>query len=146
MANANVNSDEELSNELAEGLSEILNITEFKVLKSSKKKDAVLHAGYYYNFKRKNKHSTVFKCRFVVDKAKKLECSGTFTLDRDKLDDDKYLNTFVTHCHHSSCEAMEPIQEDIMDALAQVDVEILRQPTHSVKNIYDSNIYIYSLV
>ena len=38
MANANVNSDEELSNELAEGLSEILNITELKVLKSSKKK------------------------------------------------------------------------------------------------------------
>ena len=33
MANANVNSDEELSNELVEGLSEILNITEFKVLK-----------------------------------------------------------------------------------------------------------------
>ena len=68
------NNDQELAEELQN-----LNINKFKLLKSSKKKDAILYAGHYYNFKRKNKNSTSFKCRTIVDKEKKLECTGTFT-------------------------------------------------------------------
>ena len=54
---------------------EDLALDEFKIIKTSKGKDAVLHDGYYYNHYRDNKSSTVFRCRHLVDEAKKKECN-----------------------------------------------------------------------
>ena len=50
------------------GLTEVLNDLsqqQFKILKTSKGKDAILHDDFYYNHMRDNKKSKVFKCRHV---------------------------------------------------------------------------------
>ena len=53
-------------------------------IKSSKAKDAVIHKGYYYNFKRENKRekSSVYKCTesFKDIDGKTKECSGSLKI------------------------------------------------------------------
>ena len=62
---------------LADFLEDLV-LDEFKIVKTSKGKGAVLHDGYYYNHYRDYKSSTVFRCRHIVDEGKKKECNSTF--------------------------------------------------------------------
>jgi hypothetical protein len=117
-----------LIEELTDGLETDLQLSEYKVMKTSKGKDAILHDGYYYNQFRVNKSSVVFKCRCVVDEIKKKECTGTFTLHSDGK-----FKLGKGHQH----DPMETIQTDIMLALAEVDKIIISNPTTSIKNVYD---------
>jgi hypothetical protein len=123
MAEASVNED--LSS-LTEEIDE-LEIEDYKIIKTSKGKDAVLYDGYYYNHTRDNKSSTVYKCRFIVDEDKKKECTSTFTLQKDG----KYK--IKEHQH----DPMLKIQTEIMLVLADVDKIIIENPTTSIKNVYD---------
>jgi hypothetical protein len=71
---------ESLDTSLTQDL-EDMQIKEFKILQTSKKKDSILYDGYYFNHMRDNKNSTVFKCRhIIVVDGKKKECTGNFTL------------------------------------------------------------------
>ena len=106
---------------------EDLALDEFKIIKTSKGKDAVLHDGYYYNHYRDNKSSTVFRFRHLVDEAKKKECNSTFTLQKD--------GKFKVKAHQH--DPMESIQIEIMVALADIDKIIISNPTTSIKNVYD---------
>ena len=56
-----------LIEEITEGIDVELQLDEYKIMKTSKGKDAILHDSYYYNHLRDNKSSTVFKCRVIVD-------------------------------------------------------------------------------
>jgi hypothetical protein len=71
MAEDSNNSTEELNN---------LSQEQYKILRTSKGKEAILHDGFYYNHMRDNKKSKVFKCRHVTNKK---ECTSTFTLKDD---------------------------------------------------------------
>jgi len=79
---------------------------------------------------RDNKSSTVFKCRFIVDEDKKIECSGTFTLQND--------GKFKINEHQH--EPMSPIEIEVMQVLAEIDALIIANPTTSIKNIYDQKV------
>ena len=60
------------------GVAEDLNILsqeQYKMLRTSKGKEAILHDGFYYNHLRDNKKSKVFKCKHVKNKK---ECTSTF--------------------------------------------------------------------
>ena len=52
-----------------------MQIQEFKIIQTSKKKDSILYDGFYFNHMRDNKNSTVFKCRHIIEvDGKKKEC------------------------------------------------------------------------
>ena len=63
-----------------------------------------------------------------MDVEKKRECTGNFTLQKDG-------KTFKVKEHQH--EPMEPIQCEVMLALAEIDELILANPTQSIKNIYN---------
>jgi hypothetical protein len=64
---------------------EDMQIQEFKIIQTSKKKDSILYDGFYFNHMRDNKNSTVFKCRHIIEvDGKKKECTGNFTLQSDR--------------------------------------------------------------
>jgi len=98
--------------------------SKYRLIKSNRDKDAILFNGYYYNHQRDNKNSRVFKCR---QKNGKKECTGTFTL----MNDDSYS------CKSHQCAQLMPIQCDIMIINAEIEAEILRRPTLSIKKLYD---------
>ena len=55
-----------LDTSLTQDLDE-LQIQDFKIIQTSKKKDSILHDGFYYNHMRDNKNSTVFKFRHIIE-------------------------------------------------------------------------------
>jgi hypothetical protein len=57
---------------------EDMQIQEFKIIQTSKKKDSILYDGFYFNHMRDNKNSTVFKCRHIIEvDGKKKNVPGT---------------------------------------------------------------------
>ena len=109
------------------GVTESLNILSqerYKIWRTSKGKEAILHDGFYYNHLRDNKKSKVFKCRHVTNKK---ECTSTFTLKDD--------GEFAVKKHQH--KQMEPIESEIMFTLSEIDRIILANPTISIKNVYN---------
>ena len=93
----NTLASEELENTINEIdnllLDEVTEESTYRIIKSSKDKDAILHNCYYYNWQRENQNgSIVFKCRqkqeelkkkcliglTILSKSKKWYCDGTF--------------------------------------------------------------------
>ena len=98
-------------------------VAHYEIIKTSKGKDAILYRGFYYNWTRDNKSSTVYKCRETVNKK---ECPSTFTLNSS--------NDIVCkpHTHYP----MLPIQCDIMKTRLEIEFEISKNPSVSVSKLW----------
>jgi hypothetical protein len=121
MAEDSNNSTEELNN---------LSQEQYKILRTSKGKEAILHDGFYYNHMRDNKKSKVFKCRHVTNKK---ECTSTITLKDDK--------EFAVKEHQH--KQMEPIESEIMFTLSEIDriilalFEVYSSRTNNISETYN---------
>ncbi len=96
--------------------------SKYRLIKSNRDKDAILFNGLaIINVTTKILESS------NVDKKWKKECTGKFTL----MNDDYYS------CKSHQCAQLMPIQCDIMIINAEIEAEILRRPTLSIKKLYD---------
>jgi hypothetical protein len=128
----NTLASEELENTINEIdnllLDEVTEKSTYRIFKSSKDKDAILHNCYYYNWQRENQNgSIVFKCRQKQEELPKQECPGIFTL--------KTSGTFTVKSH--KCVQLVPIQCEIMQINSEIEEEIKKRPTLSIKKLYD---------
>ena len=92
---------------------------QYEKIQSTRNGEAILHRGYYYNWSRNNKSSTVYKCRVNLDKK---ECTSTFTLNND--------STFKCKLHLH--DPMLPIECDVLKARIDLQDEIKVHPSISL--------------
>ena len=92
---------------------EEMQIQDFKIIQTSKKKDSILYDGFYFNHMRDNKNSTVFKCRHIIEVDGKKRIYGIKRLSKQH-------------------DRMQPIQSEIIVILLEIDQIILAYPTQSI--------------